>query len=127
MQVTMFAAGILGLLMLVLGVRVVQMRMQGRISLGDGDNPELLKRIRAHGNCAEWVPIGLFLLFLAEQAAGPTWYVIALAALLVTGRLLHPFGLKPGPPNPARTLGMVFTWTAIGLLAILVLVLAVGR
>jgi uncharacterized protein len=122
MKVTMITAGILGLLLLVLGIRVVQLRMKGRISLGDGDNPELLGRIRAHGNCAEWAPIGLILLFLAEQGYGATWFVVALAALLVAGRVLHPFGLGGGPPNAARTLGMVFTWTAIGLLAPLVLV-----
>jgi hypothetical protein len=122
----MVTAGILGLLLLVLGLRVVMMRMKGRISLGDGDNPELLTRIRAHGNCAEWVPIGLFLLFLAEQSLGRSWIVIALAVLLVAGRVLHPFGLRPGPPNPARSLGMVLTWTSVGVLAILVLLRGLG-
>lgn len=119
MHITMITAGILGLLLLVLGIRIVQFRMQKRISLGDGDNPELLTRIRAHGNAAEWIPIGLFLLFLAEQYLGSTWPVMALAALLVAGRLLHPFGLANRDPNARRSLGMVFTWTAIGLLALL--------
>ncbi|MGL6042367.1 MAG: MAPEG family protein [Sandaracinobacteroides sp.] len=126
MKITMITSGILGLLLLVLGIRVVLARMKDSISLGDGGNPELLKRVRAHGNSAEWVPIGLILLFLAEQGFGGTWFVLALAAMLVAGRVLHPFGLRPGPPNPARSLGMVFTWTSIGLLAILVLVHAIA-
>jgi len=121
MQITMIAAGLLGLLLLILGVRIVMMRMRNRISLGDGDNPDLLTRIRAHGNAAEWIPIGLILLFLAEQRLGFGWPVIALAALLVIGRLLHPFGLANREPNALRSLGMVFTWTAVGSLALIAL------
>jgi uncharacterized membrane protein YecN with MAPEG domain len=126
MTVTMITAGILGLLMLVLGIRIVQLRMQTRISLGDGDNPDMLTRMRAHGNAAEWIPIGLILLFLAEQASGADWLVVAGAALLVAGRLLHPFGLANRSPNAARTLGMVFTWTAVGGLALMVFVHGIG-
>jgi uncharacterized protein len=126
MQVTMITSGLLGLLLLVLGIRIVRLRMATRISLGDGDNADLLTRVRAHGNAAEWVPIGLILLFLAEQAQGAHWLVVALAAMLVAGRLLHPFGLANRSPNAARSLGMVLTWTAVGGLAILVLVHGLG-
>jgi uncharacterized membrane protein YecN with MAPEG domain len=126
MQVTMVAAGLLGFLMLVLGVRIVQFRMKARISLGIGDSDDLETLVRAHGNAAEWIPIGLILLFLAEQAQGSHWLVIGGAALLVAGRLLHPFGLANRSPNPFRTLGMVFTWTAVGGLAILVFVHGIG-
>lgn len=121
MQITMITAGLLGLLLLILGFRIVQLRMKTRISLADGDNPDLLTRIRAHGNAAEWIPIGLILLFLAEQRLGSGWPVVTLAALLVAGRLLHPFGLANREPNAARSLGMVFTGIAIGSLALLVL------
>jgi uncharacterized membrane protein YecN with MAPEG domain len=120
MQVTMVTAGVLGFLLLILGMRVVQLRMKTRISLGTADNADMETRVRAHGNAAEWIPIGLILLFLAEQAQGSHWLVVGGAALLAAGRLLHPFGLANRSPNAARTLGMVFTWTAVGGLAILV-------
>lgn len=126
MQVTMIAAGVLGLLLLVLGVRIVMLRIRTRISLGDGDDPEMLTRMRAHGNAAEWIPIGLILLFLAEQAQGAHWLVVGGAALLVAGRLVHPFGLANRSPNAARSLGMVCTWAAVGGLGILVLVHGIG-
>jgi uncharacterized membrane protein YecN with MAPEG domain len=126
MQVTMVTAGLLGFLMLILGVRIVQFRMKTRISLGTGDNADLETRVRAHGNAAEWIPIGLILLFLAEQAQGAHWLVVTGAALLVGGRLLHPFGLANRSPNAARTLGMLFTWAAVGGLAILVFVHGIG-
>jgi len=121
MQVTMISAGLLGLLLIVLGARVVAIRLRGKVSLGDGGNAVLLARIRAHGNCAEWAPIGLILLFLAEQAYGGTWFVIALALMLVTGRLLHPFGLRSLKVNVARSLGMVLTWASLALMALLLL------
>ena len=124
MQLTMITAGILGLLILVLGVRVVMWRVKHRISLGTGNDGELEKRIRAHGNCVEWAPIGLFLLFLAEQAHGRTWFVIAGAVALVLGRLLHPLGLKTLDPNFFRTAGMMLTFVAMLGLSAIVLVAA---
>ena len=117
----MLSAGILGLLILALGVRVVAWRYKHRISLGTGNDGELEKRIRAHGNCVEWAPIGLFLLFLAEQAHGRSWYVIAGAVALVLGRLLHPFGLRTLSPNAFRSVGVVLTFLAVLWLSLLVL------
>lgn len=126
MQVTTVTAGLLGLLLLVLGMRVVQLRMKTRISLGVGDSAEMETRVRAHGNAAEWIPIGLILLFLAEQVQGAHWLVVGGAALLVLGRILHPLGLANRSPNAFRTLGMVFTWTAVGGFAIMAFVHGIG-
>ena len=47
MTITLLYAGLLSLWLLVLSVRVIAIRSQG-ISLGDGGNPVLLRRIRAH-------------------------------------------------------------------------------
>lgn len=127
MTVTMVAAGLLGLLMAVLGIRVIAMRFNRRISLGTGKDSDLEKRIRVHGNAAEWVPIGLILLFLAEQAHGATPIVIGAAAALVIGRFAHPFGLRTLDPNIPRTAGMVLTIAAVLTFAALVLVAAVQR
>lgn len=127
MTVTMLAAGVLGLLMAVLGIRVIAMRFGRRISLGTGKDADLEKRIRVHGNAAEWVPIGLILLFLAEQAHGATPIVTGAAAALVIGRLAHPFGFRTLDPNIPRTAGMVLTIAAVLTLAALVLVAAIQR
>ena len=125
MQVTMITAAILGLLLVILSVRVTLIRRADRISVGDGGNADLALRMRAQGNCTEYVPTGLILLFLAEQAYGATWFVVALAATFVVGRLLHPVGMALPAPNAPRVLGMVGTWTPMALLAILLLVHAI--
>jgi hypothetical protein len=121
MQVTMIAAGLLGLLLLALSIRVTMIRRSGGVSMGDGGRPDLLARVRAQANCAEYVPAGLILIFLAEQGFGATWFVIALAAAFVAGRFFHPVGMAMPAPNAPRILGTVLTWTPLGLLAILVL------
>jgi uncharacterized membrane protein YecN with MAPEG domain len=121
MQVSMITAGILGLLVVILGFRISAIRRAARISLGDGGNPVLEARIRAHGNCVETVPIALILLFLAEQAYGHPWYIIALAAVLVISRLLHPVGMALPSPNLPRVAGILGTWGVTAILAFLVL------
>ena len=63
----------------------------------------------------------LILLALAERSAGATPIVIALAALLVGARLLHPLGMSRPAPNAPRFLGAVLTYVAVAALAVLVI------
>lgn len=121
MQLTMITAGLLALLVVALGFRISLRRRQARIPIGDGGDAILQQRIRAHGNCVETVPLALILLFLAEQAYGQPWYLIALAALLVVSRLLHPIGMGLPAPNLPRVAGILGTWGVTALLAILLL------
>ena len=121
MQLTMITAGILSLLIVALGFRVSAIRRSAHISLGDGGNPVLAARIRAHGNCVETAPIALLLLFLAEQAYGHPWYLIALAAILVVSRFLHPLGVSLPSPNAPRIIGILGTWGVTATLALMVL------
>ena len=126
MEVTMLAAGVLGLLVVVLGLRVSAARRQFGISLGDGGNPVLEERIRAHGNAVETIPLALILLLLAEQTNGPIWLVIGLAALLVVSRILHPIGIALPAPNAPRLIGIIGTWSVTGGLALMAIVHGIG-
>ena len=53
MIVTPFYAGLLALVFFVLSMRVVAVR--GRVSLGDGGDPVVLRRMRGQANFAEYV------------------------------------------------------------------------
>ena len=121
MQLTMITAGILGLLVVVLGLRISAMRRSAHVSTGDGGNPALAARIRAHGKCVETVPLALILLFLAEQAHGRPWYLVALAAILVVSRLIHPIGMSLPSPNMPRVIGILGTWGVTIILALMAL------
>jgi uncharacterized protein len=82
------------LIYLVLWMRVTAMRSAQGVSVGDANNPALLQRIRQHGNCAEWSSFILILMILAEGMGAPALYLHISGALLLIGRIAHPFGLK---------------------------------
>jgi uncharacterized membrane protein YecN with MAPEG domain len=86
-------------------------------SIGDGGNPDLLLKIRRHGNFIEWVPFTLLLMTLAEaQGTSPAW-LYAAGGLLLLGRIAHPFGLKIDTVNhPLRYLGNGPNFLAVGVL-----------
>ena len=79
---------------MVLWMRVTSKRAEMGQSIGDGGDADLLLRIRQHGNCAEWTSFLLILMILAEGIGAPALYLHIGGALLVLGRIAHPFGLK---------------------------------
>jgi uncharacterized membrane protein YecN with MAPEG domain len=66
MKITGLYAALMALLVVVLAVRVVMYRRTARVGLGDGNNPDLLKRIRVHANAVEYVPLYLLLMLILE-------------------------------------------------------------
>lgn len=86
--VTPLYAGLLALWYFALSLRVVQLRGRG-VSLGDGGDTELLRRIRGHGNFAEYVPLILLLMAFLELGKFSTLLLHALGLTLLLARLLH--------------------------------------
>ncbi len=78
---------------LILWFRVTSMRSATGVSFGDGGNMLLLQRMRQHGNCAEWSGFVMMLMVLAEGIGTPAVWLHVSGALLVIGRLAHPYGL----------------------------------
>jgi uncharacterized membrane protein YecN with MAPEG domain len=111
----------------ILWMRVTATRSDSKTSIGDGGNPELLQKIRQHGNFIEWVPFVLVLMMLAEaQNAGKLW-LHAAGALLLIGRIAHPFGLKiDNAAHPLRYVGNAPNLLAVVILAIALLRIATG-
>ncbi|WP_416897527.1 MAG: MAPEG family protein [Minwuia sp.] len=120
MPVTMLYAGLIGLLLLVLSVRVIALRRgPDGPSLGDGGNPDMARRIRAQGNLVEYAPIGLILLGLLEMNGQPVWAIHVLGIALVLGRVMHGWALsQPKGSVAGRVGGMVLTLSTIGILSI---------
>lgn len=97
MPITLLYAGLLSLIFLALSARVVMMRGAGGPSLGDGGNPVMLRRIRAHANFAEYVPLLLLMIGFLEFSGLPAPVVHALGATLLVARLLHGYALAFTP------------------------------
>lgn len=94
LPVTLLYAGLLSLVFLVLSARVVLMRGAGGPSLGDGGNPVMLRRIRAHANFAEYVPLLLLMMGFLEASGLAAAWVHGLGATLLVARLLHGYALS---------------------------------
>ena len=106
-MITTLYAGLLAFLYVALTFFVIQGRFKYRVSLGDGGIPAMEKRIRMHGNFAEYAPLGIFLLFLVDYADFSSTIVHALGSILLVGRLSHALGILY--VTKARQLGMVLT------------------
>ena len=123
MHITVIYGGLLGLLFLLLSFWVVKRRAQFKVMIGEGEAPEMLSAIRAHGNFAEYVPLTLLLMALCELAGvGALWLHLG-GGLLLAGRILHAIGIQiPKAPNKPRLFGTLFFWLALGLFSVLALV-----
>ena len=123
-QITAIYASLLAFLYVVLSYRVAQRRIRLKVGLGTGQNAELERAIRIHGNFGEYVPFALLLLALFEGGGGPVWAVHGAGAGLLIARVLHALGLtQSSGRSTGRFSGVVATWLimlalAIGILAL---------
>lgn len=116
---TAVIASILALMFIKLSFGVIDLRRKNKISLGAGGVDELDRAIRAHGNFAEYVPLGLFLIGALELNGAPLEIVGLLGLLLIAGRYFHAKGIHEPPPNfKNRVRGMKLTFAALGLSAL---------
>ena len=119
LTVTPLYGGIIGLLLVILSFRVIFRRRAAGVSIGEGDDKDLRKRIRVHANCTEYAPIGLLLLAMAELQGAPIWVVHALGLMLIGGRISHAYGLGSTPQViPLRKIGMLLTFLMLALTAL---------
>ena len=112
--VTGIVASILALLYVKLTFNVIGQRRQHKVGLGDGGHESLNRAIRAHGNLAEFAPIGLILIGCLEYNLAPYFLTAPMAVLFLAGRLLHPMGMKDATISwSPRVKGMQLTLVSI--------------
>ncbi|WP_166416218.1 MAPEG family protein [Cochlodiniinecator piscidefendens] len=112
--VTPLYAGIIGLFYVFLSFRVIFRRKNARVSIGDGEDKELQKRIRVQANCGEYAPITLLLILMAELQGAPIWVIHLLGIAFISGRILHARGFGARPQIMAlRQAGMILTFIVI--------------
>jgi uncharacterized membrane protein YecN with MAPEG domain len=111
---TSLYAALLAGLFLLLSIRVIQARRRYQVALG-APHRLVERAVRAHGNCAEYLPLGLVLLGLLEGMGLPAWGVHALGTAFLAGRVLHAWGISQEPEVLRwRTFGMGLTFAALG-------------
>jgi uncharacterized membrane protein YecN with MAPEG domain len=112
--ITLLYGSILGVLLLVLGGRVILLRRAHHVGIGAGEHRDLEKAIRAHANLIEYAPLALVLMALLEIDGTPPWQMHALGATLVVSRHLHAWGLsRHSGTSFGRLVGMAGTLLVI--------------
>jgi uncharacterized protein len=110
-----------------LALRVSRVRGTEKVSLGHGESPAMLRAVRAHGNNAEFVPLALVMLLIAELMGGSSLWLHVLGGALTVARIAQPIGIHmPKAPNVPRFIGTAATWVMIIATAVYVLILRRG-
>lgn len=121
-SVVPFYTALLALLFIFLSVRVIRLRRQERIAVGDGNNMRLRRAIRVHANFAEYVPIALILTTLIKLQQFMPIVVHLLCLTLVFGRVCHAYGVSQEREDYRfRVAGMTLTFAAISVSVLLLL------
>ena len=128
LSVTALYAGLLGLLVVALALRVALRRMRGRIAMGDGGDVTMQRAIRGHANAVETIPLGLILIAVSEASGAPDWGLHLIGLMLTLGRALHAWHFcVRGAPLAMRTYGMILTLLALAGASAALLVLGVSE
>jgi uncharacterized membrane protein YecN with MAPEG domain len=117
LPITLTIAAAAAVLHIWLAGRVSQLRNRHKVSIGDGGNEALIRRMRAHANYSENMPVVLILLALVELAGGEPRILWGAAMLFVIARILHAFGMDRPSPSRARMFGMMGSTLALLILA----------
>jgi uncharacterized protein len=116
LPVTLTIAAGAALVNIWLMIRCGQARTKGGVSIGDGGDDFLIRRMRAHANFVESAPFVLVLLGALEATGGTNNWLWGLGILYIVGRLAHGLGMDGGSLGKGRMVGTLITMvTLLGL------------
>lgn len=125
LPVTLCTAAAAGILTLWMMVRTGQVRAKAHIAHGDGDNPHLIRRMRAQLNFVESAPFILLLIAGIELSGKGGQWLGYIAAFYILGRIAHTVGMDNEEVGKPRMIGVAITMlTLIGLSVVAVLIAA---
>jgi uncharacterized membrane protein YecN with MAPEG domain len=99
--VTLLYGGSLVVLVVLLGswVSIRRLFLGAHARIGKPTPEDLTFPVRAHGNAAEWVPLGIVALLMLELAHAPSQWLHVCGGALLALRLLHAgYALNRGKP-----------------------------
>lgn len=126
LPVTLVIAAAAGLINLWLAIRATRVRVSDKVAHGDGGNPLMLKRMRAHANFTEYAPTILILMTLIEFARGANMWLWVAGIVFILARLAHAFGMDRAVPGRLRVAGASLTWGVLLALSVWAAVIGYG-
>lgn len=106
--------------------RTGNLRRELRISVGDGGNEALLRRMRAQANFLETTPFFLFLVLGLELSGANRIGLAIVAAIFIVARISHGVGMEGGNKSRWRMYGMMGTTFPTIVLLVWAVVLLIG-
>jgi len=126
LPVTLTAAAAAAILNIWLMIRVGRVRSAEKIFVGDEDNENVIRRMRAHSNFVESAPFVLILIGAIEMAgAGDPWLAYV-AGIYILGRVAHGLGMDGGSFSKGRFIGTIITLLTLLGLAVVAVLVSVG-
>lgn len=107
LPISLTMAGAAAILNIWLSIRVGRVRTSEKVSVGDGGNEKLIRRMRAHSNYIENTAFVLILIALIELASGTSIYLWAAGGVYLAGRVAHGIGMDG--TGPWRMIGTLLT------------------
>jgi uncharacterized membrane protein YecN with MAPEG domain len=109
-----------------ISMRVGSVRHAAKVSVGDGGDERLIRRMRAHANFIENTPLVLILIgaidLVTTERGGATWLPVV-GAVYMLGRVCHALGMDGGRLQALRGVGTLVTMlTQLGLAVVAVLI-----
>jgi uncharacterized membrane protein YecN with MAPEG domain len=89
LQITILYGTLNVLITLCLALNVSLHRLRKRTFAGDPVQPELHRKIRAHGNSAEYLAATTFLLAFLELQQAPAFWLHVFGGVIVLTRIVH--------------------------------------
>ena len=119
--ITAWAVAVCGIFYMFQTLQVSRARGTAGVSIGDGGDKMLLRRIRGQGNAAEQMPLTLLALGMAELMGGATWILLLLAVVFTGARIAHGYAFGWLEHNrPLRFYGMLLSsLSSLGILGYL--------
>ena len=123
LPVTLTAAAAAAILAIWLSIRVGQVRGSEKVSIGDGGNDKVIRRMRAHANFVENTPIVLILVAAIEMTGKGGNLLAYVVGLYMLGRIAHGLGMDDGRFGKGRMIGTLITMlTLLGLAVVATLI-----
>ena len=129
LSITLSTAAAAALINIWLTMRIGRLRRELKISVGDGGNEALGRRMRAQLNFAENTPVVLVLIAAIELSGFGGWWLGPVAAAFLLGRVLHGVGMDGGSWEWGRMIGTIvtlLTQVGLGLAAVLIAARVLG-
>ncbi|WP_170418832.1 MAPEG family protein [Ruegeria atlantica] len=120
-EIALAVTAVFVLMSIPMAIAVGVRRSKTGILLLHGEDDDLLRLMRAHGNFIEYVPLAVLALAGAEIVGTPPWLIAVCGGVLLLARLIHYFSLRASAESKGRAIGAALTTLTMMVLALAIL------